>query len=239
MAYSDEVLADTPVAYWRLGSGSTDVDDSSGNARSLTKTGSPSEVASLLLSTSDTARSFPGNNSAYYEAADEAAYDFLNTSAFSIEGWVNASSADTSFRRFFGHEDASNGWHLGVHSTEGVFFNRRAGGSGNTLNYNPGTIVGVTFHCVGTYDGTNLRFYVNGVLREGPTADSVNMGAVSNTVRTGVYTGSSQVAGTYDELAIYSTALSQARIQAHYDAGVAVVGGTPVILAPATSGMRW
>lgn len=236
MSYSDEVLADTPVAYWRLGTGSTDVDDASGNGHTFTKTGSPTEVASIVASQSDGARNFPGDNSARYDAADHANFDTLNTASFSIEAWVKFDAVTASFKRIIGHEDASNGWHLGVHSTDGIFFNRRAGGTGHNATYPAGATTGVTFHVVGTYDGSNMRLYVDKVLRD-TEAVTDNMAAVGNTVRTGPFTGSAQVDGTADEIAFYTSALSLARIEAHYDAGV-VAAAAPT-LHIVRSPLRW
>ena len=65
MTYASEVLADTPLAYYRLGEASgTTLVDSSGNARDGTYAGSPTlGAASLLVSDpSNTAVSFDGVN---------------------------------------------------------------------------------------------------------------------------------------------------------------------------------
>lgn len=224
MAYADEVAADSPVAYWRLGTGATDVNDSSGNGRNLTKVGTVTEVAGLLVGDANTARSLPGNSSNYYEAADNAAFDFLNNAVFTIEAWVNITTADTTFRRILGHENATDGWNLGVRSGTGFFINRIGGSGGSVLGFTPVTsLTGVTYHVVGTYDGTSLHLYVNGVEVAGPDTSTELMGAVANTVRTGAFTGSAFANGVFDELAVYSTRLSAARILAHYNAGIAAV----------------
>lgn len=231
MAYADEVLADSPVAYWRLGAGSTDVDDSSGNGHTLSKIGTPTEVDGLLIGDANKARDFPGNSSHYYQAADHADFDFLGTSNFSIEAWVNLDVADTTFRRIVGHEDASNGWALGVRSGTGFFFFRIAGGVGETLAFNPGAgLTGLTYHIVGTYDGTNLRIYINGVLQNTSGTVTTSMAATANTVRFGPFTGSSFADGRFDEIAVYSTALSGTRILAHYNAGLGAVVEADFIL---------
>ena len=83
---------------------------------------------------------------------------------------------------------------------------------------------GNTYHVVGTYDGTNLRIYVNGAL-EGTVA---RPGSVPDSSLGGALAGggwgtlpSPAFAGRLDEVAIYGSALSGARVQAHYTEGSA------------------
>jgi hypothetical protein len=65
----------------------------------------------------------------------------------------------------------------------------------------------------GTYDGANLRVYVNGVLA-GTTASSRSVPGNSEPVLIG-WTYS----GNIDEVAIYSSVLSAQKITEHYNAG--------------------
>ena len=229
LSYSATVLADSPVAYWRLGTGSTDVNDSSGNGHTLTKTGTPTEVAGLIVQDADSARSFPGLNTTRYDAAAASVFDMLVNQAFTIEMWVNLSSVAAAFNRILGHEDGTNGWNVEAHSTNGFMFNRLAAGVTNSVNFLPAAgMTGITYHVVCTYDGTNLRMYLNGSLVAGPTASSGSVATNANTVRTGAFTGSAYAAGTFDEIAIYTTALSQAQVTTHYNAGsqATVVSGS-------------
>jgi hypothetical protein len=83
--------------------------------------------------------------------------------------------------------------------------------------------VGTTYHVVGTYDGAILRLYVNGVL-EGTLARS---GTVNDSSFGGALAGggwgtlpSPAFDGRLDEVAIYGGALTTARVQAHFNAGL-------------------
>jgi hypothetical protein len=83
---------------------------------------------------------------------------------------------------------------------------------------------GVTYHLVGTYDGTNLRLYVNGVLeRTAARTGAVNDSASGGTIAPGGWgtLPSPRYNGHIDEVAIYPTALTTTRIQAHFSEGTA------------------
>ena len=80
-----------------------------------------------------------------------------------------------------------------------------------------------TYHVVGTYDGAMMRIYVNGVL-EGTAARSARS---TTPAFGGVLAGggwgtlpSPAFNGRLDEIAIYGTALTTARVQAHYTKGI-------------------
>jgi hypothetical protein len=86
-------------------------------------------------------------------------------------------------------------------------------------------------HLVGTYDGSTMKFYVNGVLTAS-NSYSGSIGSSGQPLQLGRLPGGNYVDGTVDEVAVYGSALSEARIQAHYIAGRAyrdvVLDSTPV-----------
>ena len=78
------------------------------------------------------------------------------------------------------------------------------------------------YHVVGTYDGSNLRLYFNGSEVGSALADSTSIGAFTAALNIG-RSPLGGVTGTdcqIDEVAIYGSALSAARVSAHYNAGV-------------------
>ena len=73
---------------------------------------------------------------------------------------------------------------------------------------------GVIYHVACTYDGANIRVYVNGVqANSSPRVFSIPAGAA------GFGIGQTTWDGTFDEVALYNKALSPEQILAHYRAG--------------------
>ena len=146
------------------------------------------------------------------------------TASYSIEAWVNLDTVDAGFRRILDHDDLRKGWILIAETTGGFQFYRDAGGVEELAEFTPSPMTGATYHVVGTYDGTDLLLYVNGVLRGG-SSTTASVAATSLGVRRGWGLGTAGYTdGRLDELAVYATALSPERILAHYNAGAGVQG---------------
>lgn len=92
------------------------------------------------------------------------------------------------------------------------------------------------YHVVGVYDGTNLNLYVNGALATAPVALADTYRFVTDTNATMAFGNRSQGAavtggwfpygGKVDEPAFYTSALSAAKILAHYQAGTNALANT-------------
>ena len=83
--------------------------------------------------------------------------------------------------------------------------------------------VGRWTHLALTYDGANLRFYVDGALTgTTPTTGSIASSATALTIGSDPFYGQ-YYAGLIDEIRIYNTALTQAQIQ--YDMETPITGG--------------
>jgi hypothetical protein len=97
-----------------------------------------------------------------------------------------------------------------------------SGGTADEVStYNTSTALqpNTWYHVAVTYDGTNLRMYLNGVLQHtAASSRSLANTAAALTVDNVASTGQ-PFNGRLDEVAVYTSALPQARIQAHYDAG--------------------
>jgi len=78
--------------------------------------------------------------------------------------------------------------------------------------------VGQWHHLAGTYDGSNLRIYVDGVLR-GPVPTTRSVPAATMPLTLGAWSSGAgnRPAGVAD-VAVYTSALSAAQVQAHYNA---------------------
>jgi alpha-tubulin suppressor-like RCC1 family protein len=247
--YVVRVVADKPIAYWRLG-------ETNGTNAHDTWGGHDGQYTNVTLgvpgynpSDPDTAiKVGPGPNSF---VANIQGTDFSSSTAFSVECWVNAPP-----RSYYDYGDpgiVTKGTGNG-----GEQFDLDIGSTGYTRGYRwfvrdgSGSLLGAAGssinpsntwqHLVGVYDSAakQQRLYVNGVLA-GSSAVSGN--GVLSTVHP-VTIGSRQSAtyggpydfnfnGRIDEVAIYPYALSTNQVQAHYSANinsqfesVLVVGGT-------------
>lgn len=75
-------------------------------------------------------------------------------------------------------------------------------------------VVGTWYHIVGTYDGVDVKIYVNGV-EEGSTARTGNLTSTTAPVRIGVGSGATSeepTDGTVDDIRIYDRGLSPEEI---------------------------
>lgn len=232
--YRDVVLADAPLAYYRMGDVSGAITDSSGNGRTGgSASGSATYGAASLLTneSTDPSMDFSGGY------VDTPYASWMDTTALTVECWVRV---DTGTQR--GMVDRDDGsqrvfqWRINT-KAEAVVFNSggsNAGCSGATTLVN-----GVTYHVAFTYDGTTIRVYVNGVL-DGSTAFAGPLAVKTARMAIGVLRagGGSPVTwpmdGRIDEVAIYGTALSASRLYAHYLAGTSFYAPTVLADAPLT-----
>lgn len=216
MSYSAAVLADNPVGYWRLGesSGTTATDETGTNAGTYTGTGVTYGVTGLLTGDSNTAVTLDGAAGAV-TMGDPVS---LQPTNLSVEAWVQWTSTNAPMRIFRKRTFGYMMW-LSAGQVSFGFFD-----SGATFHqvdsaataYNDG----LRHYFVGTYDGTALVLYVDGsqVATNSP-AVAISYGGGGSAIGQDGDVGSSFLAATVDEVAVYPTALSSTRIAAHYTAG--------------------
>lgn len=227
-SYRSQVLSDSPRGYWRLGetvgaygdSGSTGVDGT------IVGTGVTRGVTGLLFNDSNNAASFAHADS-YVNVADNSGYTTGNGTA---EVWVKLTALPTGAERhwFFSKWNGLNSGFIieAIASGWRAFVNN--GGSTAVLfsatNFTTGT-----HHLVITWDGTNAKLYVDGALADTQAA-AFSMADNSAPINIGGWFGDSTygAGGTVDEAALYATALSLTRIQAHYNTGTV---GSPATTA--------
>lgn len=209
-SYQALVMAASPGAYWRLGESSgTIAVDETGASNGTYAGGHTLGAGGALANDSNTAVDLDGT-SGRISAPSVTALDL--TSQVSIEAWVNPDSlAGTRWivnKGTFYYLYISNGiTYFGIHQGGDVFVTTTA------------VTTGAWQHLVGTYDGSSLVLYRNGVI----VAQAPVTGAISSTP-TAVFIGAASAAGSFfdggiDEVAIYGTALSAAQALAHYQRG--------------------
>jgi hypothetical protein len=231
--YRDRVLADNPVAYWPLNDTSGNAADASGNARTLTATGTPTYGVVGPRVDAATGQTFTANTA--YQSRTLALLGGTNLGDdWSIECWANTPAAaqgelvsqsvaagTTSFIHLYIY----NGDYTVevVNQAAGAIFATAAG------SYAPGW-----HHVVATWDASAglVTLYVDGesLAQETGTAGAFNAmdtTAIGTRLRGGVaYGGSSS---TVQDVALYTTALSAERVKWHADA---LYGGLTATLTP-------
>ena len=218
--YQATILADNPLAYHRLDELlGTIADDFSGNAYAGTLHGGVTlNATGLLHSGGDPAMSFDGS-SGYISLPTS----FVPTGAhaWSLECWAKVSSFGSS-----GTISAMVA--MGTNSTQESGQLKTWNNSGTTVflfdtynaHINSGAVTtGTIYHVVGTYDGTNVRLYINGSLVAGPTAIAVNIIAAYASIGADGTSPGEFYNGTLDEVAIYNYALNATQISNHYTVG--------------------
>jgi hypothetical protein len=215
-SYSTTVLEDAPVSYWRLGDAGTTAADTQG-VNNGTYFNAPTLGATSLLDsdTTDEAVAFDGAND-QVRVANSASLGL--SSQLSLEAWIRPTSlpASGAFRSVVTKPEAYslqfNGGRLE--------FTIMQFGVRQRLQAPLGTIQpGSTYHVVGTFDGATRRLYVNGSqVASAPLNGGATLG--SHGLFVGSWNGWSEFfAGTIDEVAVYGSALSAARVAAHRAAG--------------------
>jgi hypothetical protein len=146
----------------------------------------------------------------------------FGASDFSVEAWIRTTSSGG--RVVIGKRDSGPGWSIAVSGASGHHGEVSAtiaDGAVTRQAYGPAKRVddGTWHHIVlGVDRDTGMAIYVDGLLRAtaGPAT-----GSVSNAVplQLGRVSNFSVYKGDVDEVALYPSLLSTARVQAHYDAG--------------------
>ena len=218
-SYDHTVLADSPVGYWRLDEGSgTSAADSSGNGNVGVYQNGVSLGAPGLISGGDAAASFDGTNQ---KVLVPDSVSVSPTTAVSVEAWMNGLSLPSSPGNYRTVAFKPHSYWLRIEDIAGVDRARFYVSDGGSYHGVTATGValspGSTYHLVGTFDGTTLRVYVNGV-QQGSASYT---GAIDDST-TGLWIdqdGGNGVPGRLDEVAIYGQALTPTQIQTHYTVG--------------------
>jgi len=212
--YASQVLADAPIAYWRLGEASgTTANDISGNGNTGTYSGGVTlGQAGPLLGESATAAEFDGTSGAV-GIPDSSALR-LNGS-FSIELWAEQDSFVGTKPVIIakgGGGGIGNGYVIYAQSNGTVTLKR----DGVTYSTNSGALSGSAFsYLVVTYDGSHVRWYVNGSLQTTTAASFATDTNVGN-VEIGSMGTSNYANDTIEDVALYSTTLTSTQISNDY-----------------------
>lgn len=217
IGYRATVLADGPVAYWRMGekTGTVMADETShrnnGTYQGSVTLGQPGAVAG----DADTAVAFDGASGAAIVPSSAS----LQVNRITIELWLKK-AADTNFgayvtKNFAWGGGPGTGWFEVLNNGSSGHLEFRVAQDGATLVSNAKLDLNTWYYVVATYDGASAKFYVNGSLDT-----TVSVRAIPAQTADPLYIGR-RADGLFNnavigEVAIYPDALSADRITAHW-----------------------
>jgi hypothetical protein len=222
--YRATVLADAPLAYYRLADQGGTAKDETGAHDGVYK-GTVTHTAGAIAGDANGAAVFDGS-SGYVEVGD--VLPFLDNAPFTIEAWASPVAGAANPACIASKSYASGGLSGGI--TDGYTFYLDSGTNAtNALRIQSSTadgahgsnLVNGTFsHVVATYDGATIEIWVNGV-SVGTAASARALVSQAKPLTIGASRGGifCFFLGALDEVAFYGAALSDARIVAHFKAG--------------------
>jgi hypothetical protein len=234
--YRGTVLADGPLAYWRMGiaTGST-VPDASGHQNDLLLKGGGHVlgVTGAIVGDGDTSIRFDGIGS-YATALRPRDFDFPSNAPFTIECWARRDPLPDGgegayFQHLIGNSAGGppnrNGFMLYLLPTPSAgtgytAFEYDVPDGGQVGIQGPLAVDAKFGHYVATFDGTRASLYIDATL----AASRLVTGSIERrdsdlAVGFEWSTGHYNFSGAIDEVAIYGQALSESQIAKHYAVG--------------------
>lgn len=234
MSYAAEVLADSPVGFWRLDDvASGSAVDSSGNGHDGTYLNAPSVGAAL-----------GGGESASMTTAIDANQTmhvphgaWADSAILSLEVAVMLTSPTDG-----GNGDAILSRYYGGTGFDWLLWRNTGGNIAVTFPANaglsltgPAMVVGQTYLIAVTADGATAKLYVDGALAASAPCGGVFLSATDIEVGRYSQAGTTCPAGSFADFSMYNTALSAARVAAHHDAFAGAVATSPGGVAAPTA----
>ncbi|MFQ6119136.1 MAG: LamG-like jellyroll fold domain-containing protein [Methanosarcinales archaeon] len=155
----------------------------------------------------------------YVEVPDSPGLDI--TDAITIEAWVKPLTLTSNTYPMWKVNTYGLGYGILIigGASDKYQFAFHDGGSWQYVNTATSPTIGNWYHIVGTFDGLNIRIYVNGALENTASYS----GGINPTTNTLVIGSGSPTVGHFnciiDEVRIYNRALSAEEIKAHYERG--------------------
>jgi hypothetical protein len=228
--YRDVVLADQPLAYWRMGitSGLT-IPDESGHGNDLFlqgKTGSFDYGVEGAVAGNDTAIRFDGREGRA-TAKNPRAFDFPGKAPFTVELWAKRDELDGGhfFQHMITHMQGVAGNRTGfvmyvvpsgaggVAMSTAFEYDAYDGGDQNVLgDFVP---AGQWAHYAAVIENDTLTLYVNGSSRGPKQLGHELTASTADLVVAGATATGNEYPGAIDEIAIYDRALPIDRMIAH------------------------
>jgi hypothetical protein len=214
LTYTQTVLADSPVGYYRLGepSGTSAADAGSLGTAGVYVAAPTLAVAGAIFSDANTAVTFDGIS----QRVTIGASTITGTDNWTLECWVKCASwAGNKSAVSFG-VGGTNGAHIWFQAGAPRGLNAAGGGLTDAA---AALSINTWYHVVlRRLTGTN-SVWVNGTQYDPGTNNTATHVAPGASSEIGDSGAANWFAGTIDEAAFYTTPLSAARILAHYNKG--------------------
>lgn len=221
MSYLSEVTADAPNIYWRLGEPSGTVAAATIGTGAGTYRNTPTlGVAGALAGDANTAVTFAAASLQDVQSAGSAHVAAQDVGdVFTIEAWIKRASITAAYNFIFHNGSGSIAFRVDI--TTNLLHLDRAGVAGIVSSTVAITDTTTWHHAVATKNGATVKLYLDGVDVTGAVTNStfVNPGQAWYI---GSGAGSLYWDGSLDEVALYPTALSGARVLVHYNAGLGI-----------------
>jgi len=221
MTYYDEVIADSPSAYWRMGEDSgTNLADEIGSLDLTLSGGYTQNVAGAINASGedDGAVDFDGSSGKAQHANGSGEFDAIITSGiFAIEFWffIDTEQAATFIGMRTG--TGSTTCRLSIHPRTGPFNGFQIRGGSTITQFTGSTITnGAWHHAVFNYNTGTWNIYIDSLFYTSGSR-AISTSATLRPFVVGISNDSGNgINGKMDEVAIYDHELSESRIQDHY-----------------------
>jgi hypothetical protein len=194
-------------------SGSTTWNDLSGNGNSGTLTNGPT-----FSSANNGSIVFDGSND-YIECGNPSSLaSIAGTTNATVSGWINFSAYSGSSGQPYSvvTNHGSRVW-LVENPSGYLRYRITAGGSDVWVSDTSIHLLNTWYYFVGTYDGVNMKIYMNGILKNTQAQTGV-LGAANTTVRIGSYFNNNyHFSGSVSEFKVYNRALSASEVLQNYN----------------------
>lgn len=227
--YTNVVMGDNPVAYWRLGeaSGPTAYDKTANANNGTYKVNGGTLTFGITgVVTNDPNTAINVSAGSYMAAPHSASLNL--TTGMTLEAWTALTTNDGYYQGLM-MKCGNSGWGdgYGLYTYGGnltAFINTYNPLSGNAASWAFGT--GPAYHhLVSTFDGTYLKLYVDGQLKASTDTAATNITTNTGELALGIgaYYSPAQWEGKIDEVAIYNYALTGQQVVDHYDSAFYVI----------------
>lgn len=220
--WASKVLGMRPLAWWRHNDNGVSQSDETGNGYTGTWAGADVgslvfQSAGLVTGDSNTATNKPNGTGAKIFVPFDAALQGDNWTILSL---VKPETTTGTDRCIFDFLADNAGYRLSITNAGALIL---AVGTGAGISNTSGGSVptGQTSLVAASFDGTNVRLYVNGVLVVGPIARTVAKNASADLSLTRTAGGSLSYYGVIDESMVFDRALTDTEIHELYLTGLA------------------